>query len=218
MTSEKIIYHKPSEASWDFSGVLYRGKTIILSLFGDMTTSLSQDELAKLREKEKSAGNPYPANAQEIWAIASQAYELREECPNTAEQVRQVLQNGMQQYPNTLSRLVYDPDKELDQVIHNYGTSDAYTLEENIIGPARRVIAADNLVLEKVLGDSDYKHVQNVGRWINKTDFWIWRDNPKPKKRTERVARFVAGSGRAGLGCDGDLRCGYPAFRVVIGE
>jgi hypothetical protein len=210
-----IVYTQPSEGFWDVPGVLYRGKTGTYRLFEQMTSAMNQEQLAELYETEKQKGNPHPTDAPLILAIASVAHSSRDENPQDTERLRQFLRTSFRKYPNTLTRIAYEPSGK-DKIIHNYKTSDEYSIEESVVGPDGLMNEISNKkVLESLLGTSNVTQINAVSQWINGTDSYIWRLNSKPSKKDERVARFDAAGGRFGLFCLRFSRDGCPAFRVL---
>ena len=175
----RIIYQAPSEGIFTISGVVYRGKTETYQLSEKMTPEIAQDKLSELYETEKQKGNPHPTDAPLIWAIASRAYELRDEAQES-EKLRQFLRQGFRQCPNTLTRVVYN-HSESDKVIHNHGTSDEYFLNENVVGADGWIKdISDKQVLESLIGTQDINKINNVSQWFNDTDSSLWRLNKKP--------------------------------------
>ena len=211
----RIVYNNPSLGSFDIPGVVYRGEAGTYRLFEDMTPSMNQDKLAKLYEREKIAGNPHPIDAPLLWAIATSGYELRNESPNDSERLREFLKAGFRRYPNTLTRVIYNPSRK-EEVIHNYGTSDAYSIAGKVVGVDAEVTQIpDKKVLELLLGTKNTKRINQISQWVNNTDFYIWRENSRSPEKIERVARFGADDDRLNLGCYRNLLNEYPAFRVL---
>ena len=211
-----ISYTSPSEAFWTIPDVDYRGEMGIYRLFKKMTPAMKQEQLAELYEQEKQKGNPHPTDAPLIWwGICTSAYTLKNQNPKEAERLRNFLQTGFQKYPNTLTRVIYNPSGE-DKIIHNYKTSDQYSLNGKVVGPDGWINEIpDENTLEKLLGTSNIEQINKVSQWINNTDTHIWRLNSKPKTKNKRVARFVTCVDRFDLFCRGLLLDEYPAFRVL---
>ncbi|MEN9625968.1 MAG: hypothetical protein RL557_296 [archaeon] len=209
----RIIYTPPSEGSWKIPDVLYRGERCTYELFERMTPSLNQDKLSELYNKEKNAGNPHPTDMPLLWAIATQAYELREE--EGSERLRAFLRDGIRKWPNTLTRIAYTSEGE-DRVIHNYKTSDEYSLAENIVGSDGFISEIpDSSVLETILGAKDVQKINAVSQYLNGTPTYLWRVNAKPKQKDERVARFYADGDWLDLYCVRRVDIEDAAFRVL---
>jgi len=202
-----IIHVAPSIESWKVPGVVYRGKTGAYEFVGEMVPAMTQE-----KQMEKY-GVKIPS-APLFWAIADRAYELRNENPDSAETLRSFLQQGLRKYPNTSSRIIYEPFGQ-DEIIHNYNTSEQYSLSADIVGSDGEITdIPDKEVLEALLETKDIDKINKVSNWINGTPFWIWRLNSRPKQKDERVARFLVGSGRLLLDCYRYLALQYPGFWV----
>ena len=67
---------------------------------------------------------------------------------------------------------------------------------------------------------ADYELLQelrNTGKYSFLKDFWVFVPNPdKISKKNNYVARFGAGSGGAGLGCDGYPGYSYSSLGVFL--
>ena len=214
-TQSKLIYTQPSESFWAVPEVLYRGEKGTYQLFDKMTSSMTQDKLAEVYETEKQKGNPSPTDAPLIWAISTRSHELRNEAPEVAESLRSFLQKGFRQYPNTLTRVIYN-SSEQDKIIHNYKTSDEYSINEKVVGTDDWIKnISDKNVLEALLVTKDIAKINEVSQWINGTNSYLWRLNSKPKQKDERVARFLAYGSGLSLGCLRNPLNEYPAFRVL---
>ena len=216
MTKKKgIIYNQPSAGSFDIPKVVYRGETGTYRLFEKMTPTMNQEHLAKLYEAEKQKGNPHPTDSPLIWAIVSAGHSLRNENLLESEMLRKFLRRCFGQYPNTLTRVRYNPSGK-DRIIHNYATPDQYSLTGKIVGPNGRISdLSDKSFLESLLGTKDASGVNCVSNWINETDSSIWRLNSKPKKIVERVIGFGACSAGLDMGYDGNPLRAHPAFMVL---
>ena len=108
------------------------------------------------------------------------------------------------------------PEGQLDRVIHNYGTSDEYSLEGNIVGINGPIqVVQDTHALELILGTSNLDNINKVSQLVNKTPMHLWRLNSKPSEKTERIVRFIAYSDGLNLDCLGNPLNGNPAFRVL---
>ena len=185
-----IIYESPiltwqAEKRFLIPDVFYKGQTGTYRLFEQMTSSMNQEKLAELYEIEKQKGNPHPTDIPLIWAIATRAYELRNENSSEAEKLRQFFARDFRKYPNTLTRIIYNPVNE-DKIIHNYKTSDEYSIDTNVTGPDSSIDAlSDTNVLEQLLGTKDTTKINEVSQWINRTNSCIWRLNSKPSQKNE---------------------------------
>lgn len=211
----RIIYNEPKTGSFDIPGVVYRGETGTYRLFEEMTPLLTQGGLAELYDTEKQKGNPHPTDIPLFWAIAKRGFELRNESLQDSKRLRQFFRKGLRKYPNTLTRIVYSPKK--DKIIHNYGTSDAYSVNGEFIGLdgwVKYVPHSDDL-LKQLLGIRNADVIDDISQWINGTNTYICRLNSKPTQTDERVARFGTDDDGLDLGCVGVPFSEYPAFRVL---
>ncbi|MEK6871405.1 MAG: hypothetical protein AABX16_00710 [Nanoarchaeota archaeon] len=213
ITKKSIIYNEPSEISWDIPGVLYRGEKGTYQLFGEMSPSLNQDQLAELYTKEKQKGNPHPTDMPLMWAIATRAHELRSDDKN--EKLKNFLKQSLRRWPNTLTRIIYNLSED-DCVIHNYGTSDKYSVNCTVVGSDRWINKLlDKNILENILGTQDTQKINEISQYVNGTDTYLWRLNSKPNQKDERVAGFYADDCRLIFDCDWRPLGGCPAFRVL---
>ncbi len=212
---QTLLYTSPSESFWTIPGVIYRGKTGTYGLFEQMTPEMNQEQLAELYEQEKQKGNPHPTDAPLLWAICTSAFALKNENLETSKKLRNLLKDSFRTFPNTLTRIIYNPPGE-DKIIHNYRTSDEYSLDGKVVGLNSWIDEIlDKNILEKLLGTQDVPKINNVSQWINGSNKYIWRLN-NPKTKDERVAKFDAfADGRFDFYCDRDLLGEYPAFRVL---
>ena len=127
-----VVYHAPRELTYrdkgyfTVHGVSDGGETATYDVAEEMFPSMAQERLAEVSEAEKQAGRPHAANMPLTFAIMEAA--ARE----TGRQFRDFLKENLRHFPNTLTRIRYHPEGELDEVVHNYGTSDQYILEGNV--------------------------------------------------------------------------------------
>ena len=203
-----IVHNVPKIESWRVPSVSYRGQTRDYEVVGEMTPAMTQEKLVK------KYGIEIPS-VPLIWAISSQAYALRDVNLGDAEELKNFLSAGFRQYPNTSTRIVYNPSGN-DLVVHSSGTSREYSLDAEVVGSDGFMgDIPDKKVLESLLGTSDVENINEVANWINGTNAFLWRLNSKPKQKVERVAGFDADSGGLDLDCDRDPLSECPAFRVL---
>lgn len=181
----------------------------VYRLMEKMTDLMGQDKLAELYEIEKEKGNPLPMNS-------IQHYELFKDAVKAGNSdLLNFLQKGLQRYPNTLTRVVYNPKGEQDETIHNYGTSDAYSIMRDIVGEDTWIKNLEDLtVLEPLLKTKDVKRIDEISNAINRTPMYLWRFNSKPSEKTERVVRFDADDDWLCLYAGGNPSVECPAFLV----
>ncbi len=180
----------------------------VYRLMEKMTPSMNQDKLAEFYETAKKDGNPVPMNS-------IQHYELFNDAVKSGNaDLLNFLQKGLQRYPNTLTRVIYNPQEEKDEIIHNYRTSDAYSIIGDIVGNDNWIENINNInALESLLKTKDVKRLNEISNAINQTPMYLWRFNSKPSKKVERVVGFGADSIRLCLDAWGPSG-GDPAFLV----
>jgi hypothetical protein len=215
-----IIYKSPiltwkNEKHFIVPEVIYRGKTGTYGIFERMTSAMNQEQLAEFYEREKQKGNPHPADAPLIWAIATKGYELRNKNPKNAEKLRKLLKNGFREYQNTLTRIIFN-NSGTDEIIHNYKTSEQYSIKDKVIGPDGFIDKVSNAnILEQILGTKDITKINKVSQGINSTNIHIWRLNSKPDVREEGTVGFGANKERFNLNCYRAISDNNPAFRIL---
>jgi len=209
MTKEQeIVYNASKVESWKISGVSHRDETGTYEVIGEMTPLMTQDALAE----KYGIGIP---SMPLIWAIATKTHELKDQNPKDSEKLRVFLQNGLGSYPNTSTRIIYNHSGK-DKIIHNYKTSDQYSLDGKVVGPNDWINEIlDENILEKLLGTSNIKQINKVSQWINGIDMRLWRINSNPKTKIEKAARFSGGGYWLSLYCDRDPLSTGPAFLVL---
>jgi hypothetical protein len=183
--------------SWKISGVNYRNGVYVVDLAKELLPAKTQDEHAQHREQAK--GDFYTADMPLYHALFTSLYNQKNN-PQT-EEIRAFIQKSMRaNWLMTLTRIAYQP-KGNDKIIHNCNTKEQYELQENIVGPDRKIVKEDSSALKALLGTDNIDEIKEVYNYINKTPTYIWRVNSKQKNVVERIARFNADSGRALLGC-----------------
>src|SRR3989344_956560 len=178
----KSKYVVPATAYYEIS----KGGVPSYRLLEKMTPLMTQDKLTDYYNEAKKKGNPLPLNS-------IQMFELMEDAMKSGNKdLMNYVQRGLQSWPNTLSRVVYNPQGG-DEVIHGYGTSDAFSRKGNLVGNDGFIENIDNSnALELLLGTEDVKRMNEVSYSINKTPMYLWRINLKPSEKIERVVRFGA--------------------------
>ena len=172
-------------------------------------------QLSELYTTEKLKGNPHPASVDLAFSIFRRGFELREESPDEAEDLRESFKTGLKRYPNTLSMVTYNSSGD-DEITHNLGTLNEYKLKGKIVGQDGLIEnLPDTNFLEIILGTKNTSEINDVFKWINSTDSYVYRINAKHSKKTERVVRFNANSDWVFLNCNRNPLNEYPAFRIV---
>ena len=217
----EIPYKRPIRNSWEnerhfiIPNVFYKGRTGIYRIFKELTPGVTREKLSAIYELEKAKGNPHPASAPLIWAICESAYNLRDRKSGSSEKLRNFLHRSFQRSMNTLTSIIYSPSGE-DQIIHNYGTPDEYSFEEEVIGQSDWVSKIHNKnFLEKLILNSDIEQIYNVSRWISRTSPYLWRLRSKPKTEEEGVFAFISGGNAFDFHCNSDPSKQVATFRVL---
>jgi len=125
-------------------------------LMKKMSSPMTQNELAEIYEKGKSKGKPIPMNS-------IQHIELFEDAVKSGfNELINFFGENLQNNPITLTRVIYNSCKK-DEVIHNYGTSDAYTLVGDIVGEDGYIERLSNKeVLKSLLGTKDISKLDKI--------------------------------------------------------
>lgn len=175
----------------------------------EMAKQRTFHKMAEYSAEQKEAGNPYVPNSIEGFSILKRAGGLGDKS------LIAHLQSGLERWPWFISLVGYNPVGEVDEVIHNYGASDTYTLKGNIVGADDWIEEiSDKKVLRLFFGTRGVKTINNVSQAINQTPTYVTRFNKKPEKREERGVRLFAYSVRLLLFADRFPSLGYPGFRV----
>jgi hypothetical protein len=187
---------------WTISGVNYRNGIYDVDLAKSLLNSgksNNQEDWADYSEIARMSGDFHVGDMPLYHAVFTSLFNQKDK--PESEEARAFIQKQMREkYLMTLTRIAYQP-KGKDKVIHNFGTTQKYELEEKIVGKDRIIESGDNLALTVLLGDSDIDRIKSVYNWINWTDTYIYRLNSKPSSVDESVAGFVANSDGADLSC-----------------
>jgi len=194
---------------WSIPNVLYRGKSHTVELYsGGVLEARTPDEWAKHYGSAKPAGEFHAPDFPLFYGVLKALYNSKDDSSKKVEveEAKNFLrQSSRNNWLTTLTRIKHNP-KGMDEVIHNYGTSDSYKNKVKFIGPDGEITAVDGGRACKVLlGTSD--DVQKIGsiyQWLNDTPTYIWRVNNKLSSVDDRVAWFYAYSDRACLDCGWD--------------
>lgn len=204
---------KPAQTNlqfWTIPGANYRGSPVnveILKTLLDNGTAKKQDEWASYSESARTNGEFYTPDYPLFYSALERAFDLKDD-PNyktQLEEMRIVLKDFSRvNWLMTLTRIGYASSGK-DTITHNFGLSDKYLLLEDFVGKDGELPAGSPAkVYQSLLGTkSQIDKIKNVFSWLNETPVYIWRLNSKPTSVDERVAGFVADSGRAILGCGG---------------
>lgn len=182
----------------------------VYRLIEKMTAPMRQDELAEFYESEKKKGNPLPMSSIQHIELVNDAVK------SGNKDLMNYLQKGFRKWPGTLTRVIYNPIGEEDETIHNYGTSDAYSIIGNVVGRDDWIKDIDNPnALESLLKTKDIKILNEISNAINQTSMYFSRLNSKPAKKTEATARFYANDDGFNFSAGWSLSDESPAFLVV---
>ncbi len=208
--TERVILTKvePSEGYWRF--VIPSEKRDIR-----LSTHLNQADTQEGHARAVSDLGLRAGSYKDYFQGAFSAlYELRNK-GGEVEQARQFLQDAMRtKYPSTLTRIRYNPRGEKDAIIHNFGTDSPEEISIDFSGVDMPISEMPLEVCLALTGKTPQETGEIMSYLNGGTSSYLWRVNSKPVQRDERVARFFAGSSRAGLSCDGSLAYRYPALRV----
>lgn len=81
----------------------------------------------------------------------------------------------------------------LDEVTHDYGTNEEWSVEADVVGPSLWVDAQSNCgeSLDALLGTNHVEHLTTLTQWLNKQNPYLWRVNNRPQ--SEAVRALVLG-------------------------
>ena len=198
--------------AWSISGVEYRNGVYTVDLAKSLLdggNSRQQDGWVDYSKSASAKGDFYTPDYPLFYGTVRALFRAKDEPSKLqeAEEAKKFLQDTSRtRWLMTLTRIKYQPTGN-DEVVHNYGMSDEYKVSKSIVNPDRFIESADSKALEAILGTGDVGEISNVFNWLNGTKTYLWIVNERPSSVDERVARFDAGSVRAGLYCDG-----YPSY------
>ncbi len=71
----------------------------------------------------------------------------------------------------------------LDEIMHDYGSSNPYKIEANLVGQNGQITAQSGfeVSIESLLGTSDSAEVEEVFEWVSGRKSHLWRLNGKPR-------------------------------------
>jgi len=196
---------------WTISDVNYRGivgNVDVAKTLLENGTSKTQSDWANYSGQARTRGDFYTPDYPLFYASLEKAFDLKDEkaYKKQTEEMRTALKGlSRANWLMTLTRIKYAP-KGKDTIIHNFGLNDKYELAEDFMGQDGFLPAGSpEKVYQSLLGtQNSLGKINDVFKWLNETQTYIWRVNSKPKSADERVAWFGAGSDRAVLYCDRD--------------
>lgn len=178
-----------------------------------LSPSMAQDGLAEFYESEKKKGNPLPLNSIQVIGL------LEDTVNSKNNELKNYIHKSLRKtWINTLTRVIYNPG-EKDQTIHNYGTSDAYSISGDIIGDENLIEKINNKnALESLLKTKNIEKLNKISNAINQTPMYFWRLNSKPSEKIENVVKLSSDVDRLNLLVEGYLSIRLPAFLVEMVE
>ena len=213
--SPKILPIANLSDFWRIPNVEYRNGIYSVDLAKrllDNENTKTQGEWAQYSVEAQKRGDFYVGDMPLYHSIFS---ALSKANSKDAEEAKEFIQKQMREkWPITLTRIKYNPNGE-DEVIHNHGANDEYSVKGNIVGKDEFISqSADKSYLEAILGNSNIQEINQVYQWLNGTDAYIFRVNSKPKQTDERIAWFDADSDGVVLNCYRGPQGSYPALGV----
>ena len=214
-----------SQDYWTITGVNYRNKIETFDLLKsllDNGNAKTQDQWVEYSKQAKAKGDFYTGDFPLYHAVFKALFLKKDSADLTektqVEEARGFLEKQFREkWLMTLTRIAYQSTGE-DNIIHNYGMSDEYKIQENFIGPNEWVKDSSTpQCYNTLLGNNNIQEINQIYKWITGVPAYLWRLNSKPKNLDERVARFDAGSDWAGLGCYRDPLGCYESLGVRRG-
>lgn len=149
----------------------------------------------------------------EHFDLIADMYALRN-AGGDIEKARQFVRNAMgKSFPNTLTRLLYQPEGK-DKIVHGYGTKSPIEKQANLVGPAGEIVEVLTPEASLALTGRSPEEVAELMQYINGTPTYVWRLTAKPESVDERVAGFDANPGGAVLFLNGYPRGSIPLLGV----
>jgi len=161
----------------------------VYRLMEGMADSMTQDKLAEFYEIEKKKGNPIPMNS-------IQHIELFDDAVRSGNaDLLNFLYKGLQKSPNTLTRIISGTPFGQGEIIHNYETSDSFSMKGDIID---KNIFEDKQIentkfLELLLGKKDIPELYKILDPIFMPRSISYYVDPKFQKKGEMGVSFFAG-------------------------
>ena len=196
---------------WRIDGVQYRNGIHTVDLAKTLLENgeaRTQDDWAKHYESAIDGEGFYTPDYPLFYGLVKALHSVRDDTSKSSEVVSShdfIRDNSRAKWMMTLTRVRYNPAGN-DEVIHNYGTRNQYEEQVGFVGVDEWIKnTANPFVCQKLLNTTDgVAQINEVFKWLNGTDAYLWRVNKRPDKIDERVAWFNASSVRAGLDCGGD--------------
>ncbi len=103
----------------------------------------------------------------------------------------------------------------LDEVIHNYGYLDTFSVRKRIVGPDGCLGAGCEDVVEGLFGTRDMNQVNKVYTWLTGKKARLYRLNSTPTQRTERVLVLGCIDDNFNIYANGNVNVSRPARGLV---
>ncbi|MEA3414000.1 MAG: hypothetical protein U9Q99_00535 [Nanoarchaeota archaeon] len=205
----KPIVHIPINPLFILEGVKIRKEYKTFEIY-EMFNAMDNNFLAKLSMEEKEKGNPYAISSIENWAI------LNAGARTGNEKLTKQFQHWLQKWPQTLSRVQYNPKGIEDKIIHNYLMDNQEILTTlSFVGKDDWIKdIKDKSNLKLLTGSNNTTYLNETSQKINDTYNYIFRLNEEPQEKDEKIVEFDVISGCFILGACGDPSGMQPAFRV----
>lgn len=201
-----------SEDAWTIDRVNYRGKIIPVVLSRELLPAMNLKQMTAYARSAMKKGEPIPANAQIVYAIAKRAMEQ-----DNREVQKFMKESIFNQYPNTLSVVRYSSEGKLDEIVHNPGLPNEHSSKVDFVAQDEWIKGSKRARDYKLLiGAKNPDEVDEVFGWITGKRAYSWRVNSRPISVDERVVWLYAYSGGFGLVCGWNPQVAGASFGVVL--
>ena len=195
--------------SWLINGISYRNGIYQVELSKALSQAGTQDQHAERRKESLTSNDFYTPDYPLFHGIINILYQNRESSfKDQIEATKTSLASLInEKWLMTLTRLAYAPNGSAS-ITHNYHQPDSYpSTVNNFEGPDGDITTQPNTqeLLNSLLSiPQSPQEISQIYTWFRGKPSYLWRVNSKPKKLSERVARFYAGSDRSYFICDWD--------------
>jgi hypothetical protein len=204
-TERKVTYQAPSMGFWTIpseGGVWQLASTLL--------PSMTQKQAAKYSTDEGFHTESFPS----YFNLFADIFAARSD--KEAEKARLFISQSMRDsYPNTLTRVIYNPTGD-DTIVHGYGTDSSVEKQLDFIGESGKLVEVLPEKASLALTGKTPEEVEDLMQYINGSPAYVWRLNEKPSSIDERVAGFSADSGGADLVCGWYPQGSNPSLGVKI--
>ena len=204
---------------YKINGIPYKNGIYTIDLSREFLQSKTQDQHAQHKIE-----NPDDFSIEDISLYHAMFNTLHQnknsQYKDVVEEVRNFIKQTMnQRWLTTLTRIRYNPDGK-DIIIHDYKQSDKSQINiDTFVGPDGYITKSKTTNITKPLQSlfnttQSVNEINQVYKWLNDVDSYIWRLNSRPENIDERVARLDAGSDWADLNCSGGPSSSYDGLGV----